>query len=60
MQATHYDKKTGCVHSCSFEGDFPSKTVLISGKNIITNAQVNVVSVLITSGLGFIVGSIFF
>ncbi|KAL7482197.1 hypothetical protein ACHAW6_007888 [Cyclotella cf. meneghiniana] len=57
VQATHYDKKTGCVHSCSFEGDFPSKTVLISGKNIITNAQVNVVSVLITSGLGFIFGN---
>ncbi|KAL3799934.1 hypothetical protein HJC23_007407 [Cyclotella cryptica] len=59
MQATHYDEKKGCVHSCRNNNDSPS-TVHISGKNFVTNAQVNVISVIITSAFGFIMGPIYF
>jgi hypothetical protein len=55
LQATYYDKEKKCILSAPSHA-----TIHISGKDILTNAQVNVASVLITSVVGFYIGGLFF
>lgn len=59
VQATYYDENKKCIHSCIKDGA-SARIIRVSGRNLLTNAQVNVASILITSVVGFHIGHLFF
>jgi uncharacterized membrane protein len=50
LQATYYDKENKMVYCSST--DIPRDATLLCGFNLLTNAQVNLVSVLLTTVIG--------
>lgn len=60
VQATYYDEEKKCIHSHVDQNDQSSNIIHVSGRNILTNAQVNLASILITSAVGFGTGHIYF
>ena len=60
VQATYYDEEKKCINSHVDQKDQSSNIIHVSGRNILTNAQVNLTSILITSVVGFGTGHIYF
>lgn len=59
VQVTYYNKEKKFIYSCSREC-LPPDAIHISGSDVLSNAQVNVVSIMITSACGAAIGSAFF
>lgn len=60
LQVTYFDKEKKQVCMPSHDGSVPPGAVHVSGMNILTNAQVNLVSILLVSALGTLIGDVFF
>ena len=58
-QATYYDKEKKAVCSC-YHGNVQPNVVHISGRNILSNTQVNVLSILMTSAIMTMMSPYFF
>ena len=58
VQTTYYDSVTKKVYQ--FNDDRPSSTKAVAGVNILSNEQVNLVSVAITTWLGMVLAPLFF